>query len=171
MLFGAFGMMSSMAILSGTSSTATINEFNAPVLSTTYGVVATIFLFGFNTFFAIGWLGMAWLYPAEINTLKVRIQANALSTCSNCKSTISAEHRTSANQPRDHELLDRHDYTASFRQPAIQYLHHVRRLLRMSHPICILLLPGAKGELLCPRNVRLGCYARLIRMRFLGSVS
>lgn len=54
MIFGAFGMMASMAILSGTSSTATINEFNAPVLDTSYGVVATIFLFGFNTFFAIG---------------------------------------------------------------------------------------------------------------------
>lgn len=54
MLFGAFGMMSSMIILAGTSSTATIDEFGAPVLSTVYGVVATVFLFGFNTFFAIG---------------------------------------------------------------------------------------------------------------------
>lgn len=61
MLFGAFGMMSSMIILAGTSSTATINEFGAPVLELTYGVVATVFLFGFNTFFAIGWLGMTWL--------------------------------------------------------------------------------------------------------------
>ncbi|KAF2172047.1 hypothetical protein M409DRAFT_63542 [Zasmidium cellare ATCC 36951] len=83
MLFGAFGMMASMAILSGTSSTATINEFNAPVLDTSYGVIATVFLFGFNTFFAIGWLGMTWLYPAEITNLRIRIQANALSTCSN----------------------------------------------------------------------------------------
>lgn len=63
MLFGAFGMMASMAILSGSSSTATINEFGAPVLETSYGVVATVFLFGFNTMFAIGWLGMTWLYP------------------------------------------------------------------------------------------------------------
>jgi hypothetical protein len=54
MLFGAFGMMSSMIILAGTSSTATIDEQGAPVLSTLYGVVATVFLFGFNTFFAIG---------------------------------------------------------------------------------------------------------------------
>lgn len=94
-------MMASMAILSGASSTATINEFNAPVLETSYGVVATVFLFGFNTFFAIGkchhispahsklricetgWLGMTWLYPAEITNLRIRIQANALSTCSN----------------------------------------------------------------------------------------
>ncbi|GAB7366835.1 hypothetical protein MBLNU230_g1005t2 [Neophaeotheca triangularis] len=83
MLFGAFGMMSSMMILAGSSSTATINELGAPVLDTRFGVVATIFLFGFNTFFAIGWLGMTWLYPAEITGLRIRIQANALSTCSN----------------------------------------------------------------------------------------
>ncbi|OAL52505.1 general substrate transporter [Pyrenochaeta sp. DS3sAY3a] len=83
MLFGALGMMSSMVILAGTSSTATIDEFGAPVLDTVYGVVATVFLFGFNTFFAIGWLGMTWLYPAEISGLRIRTQANALSTCSN----------------------------------------------------------------------------------------
>ena len=34
----------------------------------------------FNTFFAIGWLGMTWLYPAEIVPLKIRAPANALST-------------------------------------------------------------------------------------------
>ncbi|KAH6629147.1 hypothetical protein C7974DRAFT_310842 [Boeremia exigua] len=83
MLFGAFGQMASMAILAGSSSTAVIDELGAPRLSTRYGVVATVFLFGFNTFFAIGWLGMSWLYPAEITSLRIRIQANALSTCSN----------------------------------------------------------------------------------------
>ncbi|KAI7264857.1 hypothetical protein KC352_g9214 [Hortaea werneckii] len=83
MIAGAFGMMASMAILAGASSTATINRFNAPVLDTSFGVVATVFLFGFNTCFAIGWLGMTWLYPAEITNLRIRIQANALSTCSN----------------------------------------------------------------------------------------
>ena len=62
MLFGAFGMMASMMILSGTSSTATIDELGAPVLNTTNGVVATIFLFGFNSFFAIGKL---YTYPSS----------------------------------------------------------------------------------------------------------
>ncbi|KAJ4984323.1 hypothetical protein SVAN01_10164 [Stagonosporopsis vannaccii] len=83
MLFGAFGQMASMIILSGSSSTAQIDELGAPRLNTLYGVLATVFLFGFNTFFAIGWLGMTWLYPAEITNLRIRIQANALSTCSN----------------------------------------------------------------------------------------
>ncbi len=83
MLFGAFGMMASMAILAGTVSTGGVSENGAPVLDTRYGVTATVFLFVFNTFFAIGWLGMTWLYPAEITSLRIRIQANALSTCSN----------------------------------------------------------------------------------------
>jgi sugar porter (SP) family MFS transporter len=83
MLFGAFGMMISMAILAGATSTGETNEQGAPQLSTTYGVTAVVFLFAFNTFFAVGWLGMTWLYPAEVTNLQTRIQANALSTCSN----------------------------------------------------------------------------------------
>ncbi|KAF4842092.1 Sugar transporter STL1 [Colletotrichum siamense] len=83
MLFGAFGMMASMAILAGTVSTGTVADNGAPNLETRYGVTATVFLFVFNSFFAIGWLGMTWLYPAEITNLRIRIQANALSTCSN----------------------------------------------------------------------------------------
>ncbi|KAG9254411.1 uncharacterized protein F5Z01DRAFT_636488 [Emericellopsis atlantica] len=83
MLFGAFGMMASMAILAGTVSTGAVDESGAPQLETRFGVTATVFLFVFNTFFAIGWLGMTWLYPAEITNLRIRIQANALSTCSN----------------------------------------------------------------------------------------
>jgi hypothetical protein len=36
-----------------------------------------------STFFAIGWLGMTWLYPAEIVPLKIRAPSNALSTSAN----------------------------------------------------------------------------------------
>jgi hypothetical protein len=56
MLFGAAGMSASMVIL------AVMTE----VGGTACGIVAAAFLFIFNTFFAIGWLGMTWLYPAEI---------------------------------------------------------------------------------------------------------
>lgn len=83
MLFGAFGMMASMAILAGTVSTGETLPNGAPVLEDRYGITATVFLFVFNSFFAIGWLGMTWLYPAEVTNLRIRIQANALSTCSN----------------------------------------------------------------------------------------
>jgi hypothetical protein len=34
----------------------------------------------FNTFFGVSWLGLTWLYPAEVTNLRTRIQANALAT-------------------------------------------------------------------------------------------
>ncbi|PLB46225.1 sugar transporter [Aspergillus steynii IBT 23096] len=88
MMIGAFGMMASMSILAGTVSTGTTLDNGAPQLDTKYGVTATLFLFVFNSFFAIGWLGMTWLYPAEITNLRIRIQANALSTSSNWMSNF-----------------------------------------------------------------------------------
>lgn len=88
MLFGLFGMMASMSILAGTVSTGTTLPNGAAQLSSVYGITATVFLFVFNTFFAIGWLGMTWLYPAEVTNLRIRIQANALSTSSNWMSNF-----------------------------------------------------------------------------------
>lgn len=57
MIFGAIGTSLSMVVLAISTS---FEGQTAP------GLVATVFLFIFNTFFAIGWLGMTWLYPAEI---------------------------------------------------------------------------------------------------------
>ena len=79
MLFGAVGMAISMAVLAGTTS----------VTGTAPGIVAAAFLFIFNTFFAIGWLGMTWLYPAEIVPLRIRAPANALSTSANWAFNVS----------------------------------------------------------------------------------
>ena len=42
-------------------------------------IVSAVLLFVFLTFFGIGWLGMSWLYSAEIVGLRVRAQANAVS--------------------------------------------------------------------------------------------
>ena len=47
------------------------------------GIAAAVFLFVFNSFFAVGWLGMTWLYPAEITPLSIRAPANAISTTAN----------------------------------------------------------------------------------------
>jgi hypothetical protein len=53
MLFGAAGMSSSMAILAGMNYMSQVDRGgSAP------GIVSAVFLFVFNTFFAIGWLGM-----------------------------------------------------------------------------------------------------------------
>ncbi|KAI1340869.1 sugar transporter family protein [Xylariaceae sp. FL0016] len=74
MLVGAVGQALTMALLAGTTSHPDNTQANAAAIA---------FLFVFNTFFAIGWLGMTWLYPAEIVPLRIRAPANALSTSSN----------------------------------------------------------------------------------------
>ncbi|KAI2788188.1 hypothetical protein POX_e06201 [Penicillium oxalicum] len=81
MIFGAAGMSLSMVVLAITDSISSAHPKTD--LGTRAGIAQAVFLFVFNTFFAIGWLGMTWLYPAEIVPLKIRAPANALSTSSN----------------------------------------------------------------------------------------
>ncbi|KAK9856576.1 Major facilitator superfamily domain [Penicillium brevicompactum] len=77
MLFGAAGMSLSMAVLAGTNYRLVyLGDKQA-------GIGQAVFLFVFNTFFAIGWLGMTWLYPAEIVPLRIRAPTNALATSAN----------------------------------------------------------------------------------------
>lgn len=67
-------MSISMAVLAGCNYRLVyLNDSQA-------GIGQAVFLFVFNTFFAIGWLGMTWLYPAEIVPLRIRAPTNALST-------------------------------------------------------------------------------------------
>lgn len=44
---------------------------------------AGVGLFTYIAFFGATWLPLPWLYPAEINPLRTRARANAISTCSN----------------------------------------------------------------------------------------
>lgn len=53
MLFGAAGMSGSMAILAGMNY---MSQYNMGGSSP--GIISAVFLFVFNTFFAVGWLGM-----------------------------------------------------------------------------------------------------------------
>lgn len=76
MLFGAVGQAATMAILAGVNSESEKGNKGA-------GIAGIVFLFVFNSFFAVGWLGMTWLYPAEIVPLRIRAPANALSTSGN----------------------------------------------------------------------------------------
>ncbi|RDB22798.1 Sugar transporter STL1 [Hypsizygus marmoreus] len=73
MLFGASGQCITMVLL------AVLGSIN----NSATRVISAVLLFVFNSFFAIGWLGMTWLYPAEIVGLRTRGPANALSTASN----------------------------------------------------------------------------------------
>ncbi|CAM9024371.1 unnamed protein product [Wickerhamomyces anomalus] len=79
MIFGALGQAFTMAILTGTNWAADpANKDNSGA-----GIAAAVFLFVFNSFFAVGWLGMTWLYPAEITPLSIRGMTNGLSTAAN----------------------------------------------------------------------------------------
>ncbi|KAK0468428.1 general substrate transporter [Desarmillaria tabescens] len=73
MLFGAIGQCITMVLL------AVLGAVDTPPAQ----IVSAVLLFVFNSFFALGWLGMTWLYPAEIVGLRMRGPANALSTASN----------------------------------------------------------------------------------------
>jgi len=73
MLLGAAGQAATMAVLAGVNSQTTKAA----------QIAGVVFLFVFNTVFAVGWLGMTWLYPAEIVPLRIRAPANALSTSAN----------------------------------------------------------------------------------------
>ncbi|KAJ6130554.1 hypothetical protein N7512_003334 [Penicillium capsulatum] len=78
MLFGAAGMSLSMVALA-----VTLYGLDQKPPLPGSGPAQAVFLFVFNTFFAIGWLGMTWLYPAEIVPLRIRAPTNALSTSAN----------------------------------------------------------------------------------------
>lgn len=56
MLFGAAGQAMSMAVLAGVNSDGAQGKNGAMV-------AAIVFLFVFNTFFAVGWLGMSTCKP------------------------------------------------------------------------------------------------------------
>lgn len=75
MLYCTVGQCVTMAILCGTAYRGETHSGGA--------VAAAVFLFVFNSFFAIGWLGTAWLYPAEISPLEIRASVNGLSTACN----------------------------------------------------------------------------------------
>ncbi|OOF98298.1 hypothetical protein ASPCADRAFT_513846 [Aspergillus carbonarius ITEM 5010] len=73
MLFAAAGQCACMAVLAGT----VYDGGHAA------GIVATIMLFLFNFFFAVGLLAIPWLLPAEYAPLSIRTQAAALATATN----------------------------------------------------------------------------------------
>ena len=52
MLFGAAGQSMTMVLL------AILGSINNPAAQ----IVSAVLLFMFNSFFAVGWLGMTWLY-------------------------------------------------------------------------------------------------------------
>lgn len=94
MMWGAAGMAVSLLVIGASLSYAT-EQNKGPAYA------ATVFIFVYDTFFALGWLGVTWvrhlfnitfeplltqrsqLYPAEVTPIRIRTEANGFSTCSN----------------------------------------------------------------------------------------
>ncbi|CZR68920.1 related to sugar transporter [Phialocephala subalpina] len=53
------------------------DTYKAPAYAT------TVFIFVFHSFFAVGWLSVTWLYPAEVTPIRIRAEANRLTTSAN----------------------------------------------------------------------------------------
>lgn len=70
MIWAAVAQGFTMAILAGLYET--VDRGNKAAQG-----VSVLMLFLFNTEFSIGWLGMTWLYPAEVTPLRIRAPANA----------------------------------------------------------------------------------------------
>ncbi|KDN36511.1 sugar transporter STL1 [Tilletiaria anomala UBC 951] len=100
MLVGAMGQCLSMVVLAVTNAPSITrpvhklgpngqpmyNRDGSKVMGGTNdaaAIIAAVMLFSFNTWFAIGWLGMTWLTPAEMTPLPVRAACNGISTASN----------------------------------------------------------------------------------------
>lgn len=82
LFWGAVGQaLSMMALTIATWQADKQREENGG--GTQAGIAATVFLFVFNSVFAVSHLGGAWLYPPEISSLLLRAQTNALSTSCN----------------------------------------------------------------------------------------
>jgi sugar porter (SP) family MFS transporter len=72
-MFGAIGMSISLIILAVMSY----------VDNRSTHIVMVVFIFVYNTFFAIGWQGMSWLWAVELTPLAIRGPTNAMSTAGN----------------------------------------------------------------------------------------
>ena len=97
------------------------------------GIVGALFLFIFNSFFAVGWLGMTWLYPAEIVPLRIRAPANALSTSANwvgCNDYMSRE--IPMLTVSGVQLHGSNGHSCSIRFNPVQDLHRLRRHVNLS---------------------------------------
>lgn len=83
MIWCAFGMMLCYAIIAGMVEMVKNSTDKNSSQTQTYGKVAEAFIYLYFIPWSLGWLGMTWLYPAEINPIRTRAPATALSTCTN----------------------------------------------------------------------------------------
>jgi hypothetical protein len=76
MMFGAGGLATSLLVIGASLSQATDSNRKR-------AIAATVFIILYDTAFTVGWLGVTWLYRAEITPIQIRTEMNGFSTCSN----------------------------------------------------------------------------------------
>lgn len=81
-MFGATGMCLCMIAL-----TCLNWAGNTERMNTAYYAMA-VFLFLYNSFFAIGWQGMSWMWAVELTPLSIRGPANAIATAASWLSSF-----------------------------------------------------------------------------------
>ena len=78
LITGALGMALTLLVAA-----IGLSQSGQPNSSPVGAYIATAMFFVFNAFFALGWLGVTWLYPAEVTPIRIRAEANGLSTAAN----------------------------------------------------------------------------------------
>lgn len=84
LLIGTIGQCLSMVVL-----TVTTKVSDNQGQSQSPAIAAAVFLFVFNSFFAIGMLSITWLYSPEVNSIEIRAPAAAISTACNWLSNFA----------------------------------------------------------------------------------
>lgn len=143
-LWGTIGQCLAMVITfaclipSGVDSNNTSHEATQAAKGGVFGLFVFIMVFGAT------WLPLPWLYPAEVNPIKTRGKANAVSTCTNWVSFSHFKVRTMLII-QALQLCYRDDHTNHDLQHRLDHLPHLR------HHQCLL---PANRLLLLPRDSR-----------------
>ncbi|KAK1965475.1 general substrate transporter [Colletotrichum sublineola] len=82
MMYAAFGQFVCYAVI---TVCIRYNEMDglAPEIQSQWAKASIAFFFLYYVFFGIGWQGVPWLYPTEINSLSMRTKGAALGTATN----------------------------------------------------------------------------------------
>jgi hypothetical protein len=110
---------------------------------------AAVGLFLYIVFFGSCWLPLPWLYPAELNPLRVRTKANAVSTMANWYVLATLQRSpAAANLLVPHQALQlpcRRGHPDHDRENRLGNFPDFRLRQRPLHPRHLLLLPGDQG--------------------------
>lgn len=107
MMFGAAGMSLSMILLA----------ILGAIDNTGSRITSAVFLFVFNTFFGIGWLGMSWLYVCLFNFANIIHMLTLSPVCRSCgPENPSASERFEHSVELDIQFYGCHDNWTSVRK-------------------------------------------------------